>query len=696
MKTLLSLAVLLLAAILMLDPIAGAHGGTFRGPGGGGGGGGGAPGDTAPPSGGSNGGGASSGGGSSAPSRPGGSGSTAGGSGGSNRGASTPSMPSGGSGNTWEPWWAFNRDPFLNLKAVIHSGTIVIGSDTFFLGYSDPGLARDHLGPTEENIHEEIVPALRRILETETDNDVVTGALVALAKIGENPAAGPDDLRIADTIRPFLGSANQEISETAALSLGILGDEDSVGLLSQLLHDTEIGRKHVGRGEVHWRTRAFATYGLGLIGYRIDDLDLQREILDTLKGALDGGALTMATPDVAVACLTAFGLVPLEMDVQCQLQSSRPPGPVQCRHGQVRWLRELSKRPNLNYIVRAHVPTILARLVQGPDVDASLRHDVAKDLLVLAAGGSSVRREVQISAVIALGLFGTASTDPVDQAIVQALKKVAKESRQPQVRTLALVSLGQAAGRRGKAAYDREGSAKVQAFFMRELEQGRSTDRAWVALGLALQERMARMAGEPASADVAQLLRKKLTDAKSPSEVGAYSVALGIVQDLESAKILRAKLNAVADDRARGYICLGLGLMDARESVGDLRGLLEKARYRPVLMRESAIALGLIGDKDVVHDLVKQLHQATSLTAQSSIAAALGAIGDARSVEPLLDMLKDKDINVRARAFAAVALGIVADKEPLPWNAKIAVGANYIAGTPTLTDGQGAGVLDIL
>ena len=49
-----------------------------------------------------------------------------------------------------------------------------------------------------------------------------------------------------------------------------------------------------------------------------------------------------------------------------------------------------------------------------------------------------------------------------------------------------------------------------------------------------------------------------------------------------------------------------------------------------------------------------------------------------------------------ARGFAAVALGIVADKELLPWNSKISADINYVATTSTLTDASGTGILDIL
>jgi hypothetical protein len=87
---------------------------------------------------------------------------------------------------------------------------------------------------------------------------------------------------------------------------------------------------------------------------------------------------------------------------------------------------------------------------------------------------------------------------------------------------------------------------------------------------------------------------------------------------------------------------------------------------------------------------------AKSLATQASIASALGFIGDARSIEPLVAMLEDKKMTPRARAFAAVALGLVADKEPLPWNSKLSVGINYRANTTTLANGEGTGILEIL
>jgi hypothetical protein len=91
------------------------------------------------------------------------------------------------------------------------------------------------------------------------------------------------------------------------------------------------------------------------------------------------------------------------------------------------------------------------------------------------------------------------------------------------------------------------------------------------------------------------------------------------------------------------------------------------------------------------------LNQATGLSSQAAISSALGFIGDARSVDPLIAMLEDSQKTDLARGFAAAALGIVADKEDLPWNTKISVNINYRANTTTLTNPEsGNGILDLL
>jgi HEAT repeat protein len=103
----------------------------------------------------------------------------------------------------------------------------------------------------------------------------------------------------------------------------------------------------------------------------------------------------------------------------------------------------------------------------------------------------------------------------------------------------------------------------------------------------------------------------------------------------------------------------------------------------------------LLGDKDVVPELIEMLKNARGLASQASISTALGLIGDQRSLEPLLAMLKGEGLTDTARAFAIVSLGNVCDPRPLPWNTPLALDVNYRALTSTLV-GDSAGVLDIL
>jgi HEAT repeat protein len=157
------------------------------------------------------------------------------------------------------------------------------------------------------------------------------------------------------------------------------------------------------------------------------------------------------------------------------------------------------------------------------------------------------------------------------------------------------------------------------------------------------------------------------------------------------------RLDSEKDETARGYVAIGLGLMDAREAMEKIQRIVDESKYRPDLLKQAAIALGLLGDKDLVPKLVALLEESKGLATQASLSSALGFIGDQRSIDPLVAMLQNDTLTERARGFAAVALGIVADKEPLPWNSKIGLDLNYRASTQTLTDqASGTGILDIL
>ena len=264
MKKLALAATLVAGFTLGLESPAFAHGGQYRGPG-----------DTVPPGGGGGGGGGTAGPtGPSGPAAPAPAGPTtplplAPGAPGQTTTSAQP-VTQGGAAigadlTLWSFWWEFNKDPFLNLRARIHDGNVTTGSDGFFLGRGEKAEAKDSMAPSEVQIRQKVVPALKAALETESNNDIVTGCLIALAKIGDaNTESGQSEFEAI--IAKFLSNSVQEISETAAVSLGILANPASIPTLEALLKDNDAGRKLVGSTSVNYRTRSFAAYGLGLIG----------------------------------------------------------------------------------------------------------------------------------------------------------------------------------------------------------------------------------------------------------------------------------------------------------------------------------------------------------------------------------------------------------------------------------------------
>ena len=315
---------------------------------------------------------------------------------------------------------------------------------------------------------------------------------------------------------------------------------------------------------------------------------------------------------------------------------------------------------------------------------------------------SKKQDEIQQSCCLALGMIGDCDEDELDAKIRAALIAVQEDLADQQTRNFSLIALAQVAGRPGAGQGDPiagvntiDKKVNVRGFLQGQLGKGKRAVKTWSALAIALCERSLDDAQQESSAEMKGILRGVLADAKTPEQVGAYAIAAGIVKDLGSKDVLLANLDKVRDIEARGYTAVALGMMNEREAIAPIQEIVKKSKYQPELLRSAAIGLGLLGDKQLVPELIDMLANAEGLSAQAAISSALGFIGDSRSLDPLIAMLEDSQKTDLARGFAAVALGIVADKEELPWNSKISVGINYRANTTTLTDQKG-GILDIL
>jgi HEAT repeat protein len=192
-------------------------------------------------------------------------------------------------------------------------------------------------------------------------------------------------------------------------------------------------------------------------------------------------------------------------------------------------------------------------------------------------------------------------------------------------------------------------------------------------------------------------LHDAILEEGNPDSAAAYAIALGLAGDPGSVRPVAGRMIEIADESTRGYFCVALGLLGDASVRPFLREEMRRATRKPLLLSQAAIGLGLLSDAEAVPELLSLLRSSDTLAVQASVAMALGFVGDSRSVPDLVALLENRSQTDLARGFAAVALGMIGDKEDLPWNSKIAVSTNYRALVRTLVGSSLApGILDIL
>lgn len=693
-KHLLAATLVMGAAFLVGD--LGAHGGTYRGPG-----------DTVPPGAGDP--------GDASPAGPltGPGGRPAPGTGASPFGpASGPSGASPTSGlrgtpssagdvgtdlSQWSFWWEFNKDGYLNLREAIDSNTTT-GAVDLWLGDGTRPQGQASVRPSRTQIEEVIVPALLETLEAATNKDIVTGCMIALAKIGDRvDESGRSPFQ--EILTGYLDHSNQEIRETAAIALGILANPSSLDLLESLMFNAEQGQAAVASTEVDLRTRAYAAYGLGLVGARNDAPGVRERIVASLLEALPM-TRGQSAPDVGVAVVSSLGLIPLQA-------ATAPPAddaPVIAIPQQVDALLAFFENSRNDRFVRAHVPTALGRLFRAFESSASaeeseaLKQRIAPVLLTPLdpKRGREMEAEVRMASALALGLIGDADDEALDGRIRDALMGAAGDPLR-QVRKFALIGLAKSAARPGQdVAQSERGRDETVDYLIRSMERGRSGVERWAGLAAGVYAFELNASGEGPPSALYNALGEQLRRAKATDDIGAFAVAAGLFGNRESTEELLERLSKTAQDDARGYVALGLGLLGDRRAIDPIQEVVEQSAYRPGLLKQAAVALGLLGDREVSRSLVQMLAEADGLATQAALASALGQIGDRDSIALLVGMLGDATLTDTARGFAAVALGLVAEKELLPWNEKFSRDVNYRAATQTLNSTAGTGVLNLL
>ncbi len=664
------------SAILLFAAAASAHGGQYRGPG-----------DVVPPNPGGGGGqrpppaGPGQPGGPNGPGpvtpRPGVAGGNTPGPGVGSGGGAAGGTRTGGRGisigddlTKWQFWWEFNKDPYISLKESIHASVTSTGSDVFYMGGSRRRLGRDTMKPTEADVVHRVLPALKRAIDSTDQRDIVSSCMVALAKIGlDHP-----DFRLLEVMRDRLPSRDQEIRETAALAMGISQLEGALEYLPDLARDTAAGQRLVDRPAVDARTRAFACYGLGLLGHASNNAEFKRRcyapLREIVEQTLEHGIIDRNVP---VAAINGIRLIrPTEAALRDE-----------CIDTLWRYYRKAAGPGE--QIVQAHVPPAVAQLL-GRGGDSTGEYKAA---FAAALGGAQRSREIQQSAALALGILCQPAEDnPGDARFSHSLRDTFANAKDQQTRNFALIGLGQIGG-------DANRNALLTIF----AKGNKALVKPWAAIALGVLAHGTASDGRATTSGQVEIeLRRALASVKNGQTLSAIAVALGLCRSQEAAPLLRALLDANRQrDELAGYLCIGLALVGHDRSRETIREIVDDSVRRPDLLKQAAIALGKLGDKSVTNSLQQMLMEDTNrnVAKLSAIASALGFIGDKRTIDPLIKMLHDESITELSRAFAAVALGGVADKEPLPWNSKISVDLNYRAAVETLTN-QLNGVLDIL
>lgn len=588
----------------------------------------------------------------------------------------------------WEFWWEFGKDPYLRLRDTLYRDRSVDPAQALW----NPRLAAGarNVSPPNARDVRGVASQLSALLSRSTDRDTSSACLLALAKIGPKQAG----FDLTELFVPFLQRGDQELRESAAIALGISGslDQETQEILAGLIEDNADGRKLSGNSAVNERTRAFAGYASGLLLHRSREAGASMRLTRPLLHVL-------AHPEshkrnLIVASIEALALFPRDW----QSKAARTLRLSIVNKLGAYYDRDLGAGDQL---IQAHVPTAIARLLPRRSLETvKWRERFQSDLVAGLRSSSSAKGRVKVnhhvaqSCALALGSMCEPWEDDNSKSasVGKLLIRVHQDHRDQQTRSFAALALA------------RIGGNEAFQYLIGELHgANKAIEQPWLAVSLGVIAAKMRIEGshEDKNADefeqLTKALLKQFGKARNPGTIGALAIALGLTGSAEARDALRQTLvEQKKRDDVAGYVALSLGLLQDARAMPDLRELRKGSVRRTFVMMQSVRALGLLGDHTLTEQLNAELAApGVSLVRLSAISSALAQIGDRRSLPALQKLMADKDVAPLTQAFAAVALGGICDKDPLPWNSVYATHVNYRASTETLTDGA-AGILDLL
>lgn len=174
----------------------------------------------------------------------------------------------------------------------------------------------------------------------------------------------------------------------------------------------------------------------------------------------------------------------------------------------------------------------------------------------------------------------------------------------------------------------------------------------------------------------------RMAKERNHSTRSALAVALGLYGDRRAGKVLLHTLRDKKNPELKGYVLLALGMIGEERAISAIHQVL-KEEIDIELLPQAARAARLLADSASIQVLLDRLESESSPGARRAVLFSLGILGDRATLEPLVAVLGNRSLPDGVRAYAAIALGMLADPQPVRRWARVHEHLNYTA-EPTL------------
>jgi HEAT repeat protein len=427
------------------------------------------------------------------------------------------------------------------------------------------------------------------------------------------------DERAVVPLSDLTTDSNKTVVESAILALGMLKSREAVPLLIEIVRNPKQA----------FRFRVYAAIALGLLG----DPSAAREMMTVISKKKEH-------EEVQAACLLGLALMKYEPSAPQMIQ--------------------VLSNARLKANLRAVAATSLGKLNVHTVKMKGSRVPVLR-YLIRVLQTCKKDHEIRQSAVLAISALGPTG-DLSQEKLLSALAQ-AYNDRNDDVKCLTLMGIAELA-KKGKALN------KAQAIFRSRLVSERNAKiKCFAALA----------AGLSGDRESIEPLRKILKFGGNPAVRSASAVGLGLLKDVGSTKDVLGIIEGKGDKNLKGYCCVCLGLMgakDNKEALPRLKQVVSEASD-PELRAAAAMALTQLGDNSALKILLEVLNTSNAYFKMSAI-MAIAAFRDLSAVTPLIDLFNSSTVNDETKAIIMVALGHIAESREVPILKRLGLHYNFL------------------